>query len=165
MPSILFVCTANMFRSPLASAILQKEIDKWDNPLDWILNSAGTWTTNGLQPPEITRKMSKRLKLAGVENHRTRQVDRNLLENTDLIIVMETNHKEAIISEFPTIKDRVFLLTEIVEGKAIDIPDPSSPGIEATEVADLLVSLISIGVDKILEEARTKSRNHNSNIR
>lgn len=159
MPSILFVCTANMFRSPIAAAILQKEIDQQENASDWLVNSAGTWTTNELPAPEFTRKISKRLELPDIEKHRTRQVDGNLLENTDLIIVMEANHKEALISEFPSIKNRVFLLTEIVKGKSIDIPDPVMLLIDADNVANQIADLISIGFDKILDVADSISRN------
>ncbi|MDP3186600.1 MAG: hypothetical protein Q8M58_15180, partial [Anaerolineales bacterium] len=32
--------------------------------------------------------------------------------------------KEAILSEFPNVGQRVFLLSEVVEGVAYDIPDP-----------------------------------------
>jgi protein-tyrosine phosphatase len=164
MPSIIFVCTANKFRSPIAAAILKKEIDQLEKRVDWEVNSAGTWTLNGLPPPEITRQIGRRLELSGIENHRTHQVDEQQLEKTDLIIVMEANHKEALTNEFPIIKERIFLLTEVVEGKIYDIPDPATQGIDADEVAKELMNLISVGFVKILDMARTISRNHGSAI-
>jgi protein-tyrosine-phosphatase len=153
-----------MFRSPLTAAILQKKIDQLDNAVDWVVNSAGTWTTNGLPPPEITRQIGCRLELSGIENHRTHQVDEKLLEKSDLIIVMEANQKEALSTEFPKIKNRIFLLTEIVEEKSYDIPDPTSPGIDADEVANELAGLISIGFVRILDKVRTISRSNCSDI-
>ncbi len=153
-----------MFRSPLTAAILQKKIDQLDIASDWVVKSAGTWTPNGLPSPEITRKIGRRLGLTGIEKHRTRQVDKKLLEKTDLIIVMEVNHKETLSFEFPKIKNRVFLLTKIVKGKSYDIPNPTAPGIDANEVANELAGLISDGFVKIMEMAITLSRKNGSEI-
>lgn len=48
MPSVLFACTANRFRSPIAAArfshCLQNEVDVQD----WRVGSAGTWAEPGL---------------------------------------------------------------------------------------------------------------------
>lgn len=154
MPSILFICTANKFRSPIAAALLRKEIDLLPDRTDWRIHSAGTWTTDGLPPPPITIQIGHRLGLDGIEHHRTRQVNGTLLDDVDLIIVMEANHKEALANEFPAIKGRVFQLAEIVDAKVYDIPDPASPMIDADEVANELAQLISKGFNKITVKAR-----------
>ncbi len=153
MPTIICVCTANMFRSPLAAAILQREIEQKDDPSEWIVRSAGTWTMNGSPPPPITRQAADRLGLFGMESHRTTQLDESLLDECDLILVMESNHKEAIVSEFAKVKERVFLLSELAEGKIYDIPDPTIPEINADEVADELAKLITTGYRNILDKA------------
>jgi protein-tyrosine-phosphatase len=111
------------------------------------------------QPPPITIQIGHRLGLNGIEHHRTRQVDQTLVDESDLIIVMEANHKEALINEFPSIQGKVFLLSEIIDGKVYDIPDPASPMIDADEVANELTQLISCGFDKIIEIAKTLARN------
>jgi protein-tyrosine phosphatase len=146
-----------MFRSPLTAAILQKKIDQLDIASDWVVKSAGTWTPNGLPSPDITRQIGRRLGLTGIENHRTWQIDKKLLEKADLIIVMEVNHKETLSFEFPKIKNRVFLLTEIVKGKSYDIPNPTAPGVDANEVANELAGLISVGFVKIMDKVKTIS--------
>ncbi len=159
MPSILFICTANKFRSPISAKLLQKQIDLLPNSADWQIHSAGTWTTDGLPPPPITIQIGHRIGLRGIELHRTRQVDQTQVEESDLIIVMEANHKEALINEFPSIQRKVFLLSEIVNGKVYDIPDPATPMVDADEVANELTQLISHGFDKIIELTKTLSRN------
>jgi protein-tyrosine-phosphatase len=159
LPSILFICTANKFRSPLAATLLQKQIDLLPDSVDWLVHSAGTWTSDGLPPPPITIQIGHRLGLNGIEQHRTRQVDQTQVDESDLIVVMEANHKEALINEFPSIQGKVFLLIEIVIGKVYDIPDPASPMVDADEVADELTQLISRGFVKIIELAKTLARN------
>jgi protein-tyrosine phosphatase len=159
LPSILFICTANKFRSPISAKLLQKHIDLLPDTVDWHIHSAGTWTTDGLPPPPITIQIGHRLGLDGIENHRTRQVNQTQLDESDLIIVMEANHKEALTNEFQAIQGKVFLLTEIVHGKVYDIPDPASPMVDADEVANELTQLISHGFDKIIELAKTLAKN------
>jgi protein-tyrosine-phosphatase len=159
LPSILFICTANKFRSPLAATLLQKQIDLLPDSADWLIHSAGTWTTDGLPPPPITIQICHRLGLDEIEHHRTRQVNQTQVDESDLIIVMEANHREALINEFPAVREKVFLLAEIVKGKVYDIPDPASPMVDADEVANELTQLISSGFVKIIELAKTLARN------
>ena len=147
-----------MFRSPIAAGILQKEIDQSEDSTNWVIRSAGTWTTNGSPLPPITRQIGRQLGLYSIERHRTQQLDEKLLEETDLIVVMEGNHKEAIIDEFPQYKDKIFLLSEIADNKLYDIPDPTSPGIDAEEITSELLKLISTGYSQILDTAKKHTK-------
>lgn len=157
MPSILFVCTANQFRSPLAAACLLDAIQKAQPAGVWKVESAGTWTKIGVPVPAFVIQIAKSLDLPKLENHRTRQVDHELLAQFDLIIVMEAGHKEALCIEFPTIKKRIYMLSEIVEGTRYDIPDPVSPGIDPDDVVKELKLLINEGQDKIFRLAESLS--------
>ncbi len=143
-----------MFRSPLAAAMLQKAVQEHEDPNGWDIRSAGTWTTNDSPPPPITLQIGKQLGLRGIEMHRTYQVEEGLLQSFDLILVMESNHREAIISEFPAVTHKVFLLSEAATGKLYDIPDPTRPGIDAEEVANELSTLIQAGYLNILATAQ-----------
>jgi protein-tyrosine phosphatase len=157
MPSILFVCTANQFRSPLAAACLLDAIQRARLAGVWIVESAGTWTKAGIPAPELSRQIASELGLPGLESHLTRQVDQELLSQFDLIIAMEAGHKEALGIEFPSTQKRVFMLSEIVEGIQYDIPDPVAPGIDPNEVAHELKMLIDEGVSKITHLAESLS--------
>jgi protein-tyrosine-phosphatase len=157
MPSILFVCTANQFRSPLAAACLLDTIQKTHQAGDWRVESAGTWTKNGAPAPAFVRRVAKDLEMQELENHRTRQVSLELLSQFDLIVVMEAGHKEALCIEFPALKKRVHTLSEIVEGSQYDIPDPVSHNVNPDDVVRELISLIHEGQDKIFQLAKTLS--------
>jgi protein-tyrosine phosphatase len=65
MPSVLFVCRANQFRSPLAAACLQRAIKQVGTGTDWVVESAGTWTKPGLPVPQVVLQVTHRLGLPG----------------------------------------------------------------------------------------------------
>ena len=48
MPTIVFICTANRYRSPLAEACFKSQLDKHSLDDNWEVLSAGTWTEDGL---------------------------------------------------------------------------------------------------------------------
>ena len=158
MPSILFVCTANQFRSPIAAACLLQSIDRENTDAKWTVESAGTWTTPGMPAAKIALQIANQLRLTGLDCHLTRQLDQQLLEQFDLIIVMEAGHKEAISSEFPSICKKVYLLSELVDDFAYDIPDPVEPGINPSDVGQELQKILARGKEKILHLAMTLSR-------
>jgi len=155
MPAILFVCTANQFRSPIAAASLLKNIEQENTGRKWIVESAGTWARTGLPAAEIALQIANRLGLQGLERHLSRQIDGELLHGFDLIIVMETGHKEAIGSEFPSVSSRLYLLSEIVDDISYDIPDPVHAGVDPQQVGPEIHRLISRGKEKILQLAES----------
>jgi protein-tyrosine phosphatase len=150
MPSVLFVCTANQFRSPLAAACLIKNLGQENPDNKWIIESAGTWTKDGLPAPDFTMQIAKQLELNGLESHLTRQINNEILDEFDLIIVMEVGHKEAIRTEFHSVYNRVYLLSEIADGIAYDIPDPATSDINPNEIGRELSALIAKGKDRLI---------------
>jgi len=154
MPSILIICTANQFRSPLAAALLSRQLEL-DHPNSaWRVESAGTWTKPGFPATSFVTHIARDFGLSDLETHRTRQVDQALLSSFDLCIVMEAGHKEALDNEFPSARGRVYLLSTIVEGVPYDIPDPARPGVDPVEVAHELKSLIDNGTARIVRLAQ-----------
>jgi protein-tyrosine phosphatase len=159
MPSVLFVCTANQFRSPIAAACLLELLGHENLDQKWKVESAGTWAQNGLRAPGITLQVAASLGLSGLESHLTRQVDGHLLDQFDLIILMEMGHKEAISSEFPSVRQRLYLLSEIVVSIPYDIPDPVDSSVDPFDVGREICNLIEQGKEKILQLAESFCRN------
>jgi protein-tyrosine phosphatase len=156
MPSILFVCTANQFRSPIAASCLKQMLNQEYPGDNWIVESAGTWAEAGLPAPGFALQTSQKLGLPGLDKHVTRQVDKNLLDRFDLVIVMEAGHKEALVNEFPTLRGRVWLLTEIVTGIPYNIADPTDPDADPDQVAAEIQVLIMKGAERILQLAKSQ---------
>jgi protein-tyrosine phosphatase len=148
MPSILFVCTANRFRSPLAAALLQHSLEKTGIAESWRIGSAGTWATPG-QP--VLPSVSKAAQGFGIDlsGHRSTRVSRQLLSNYDLILVMQAGQKEALLSEFPELGEHIYLLSEVVERRSYDIPDSLGRENDVTEISADLEALIQRGLDYI----------------
>ena len=85
--------------------------------------------------------------------HRTREVNRSLLEEHNLVLCLASNHKEALQFEFSDLADRIYLLSEMV-GQQVSVEDPiGGPVVEFEAAAREIDAFISEGLDKIVELA------------
>jgi protein-tyrosine-phosphatase len=149
MPSVLFVCTANICRSPMASAIFAKIVAQRAAGENWRIESAGTWAVDGLPAVQNTQLTLSSLYKIDIQEHRSRCVSPELLGSFDLILTMEKGHKEALQIEFPEIAERVYLIGEMVGGEG-EIQDPiGGPLIDYRDAARLLERILTDGFDNI----------------
>lgn len=148
MPSVLFVCMANRFRSPLAAAIFKKSLDEKGITDSWQVGSAGTWATPGAPviPSVLAAAESMGLELSG---HRAARLNEEMLNAYDLILVMQASQEEALHSEFPTLYEHIYLLSHVLERRSYDFPDLSSTEQEVAEVGADLNALLRHGLDNI----------------
>lgn len=155
MISVLFVCTANRFRSPIASALFVRSLVKNERLKDYHVESAGTWADTGALVVPSAKWITENLDL-DLEMHRARRINRELLDHQDVILVMEGSHWEALRVEFPEFKSRIHLLANVVTGMVYDIPDPGgpTPGDTFLNVARELSQLMDAGFEKICILAR-----------
>ncbi|MEW6285012.1 MAG: low molecular weight phosphotyrosine protein phosphatase [Chloroflexota bacterium] len=152
MPSVLFVCTANRFRSPLASAFFKNELDQNSAAAQWTVDSAGTWAERGLPPLPEASLIARKYDL-DLTRHRSKPVTASLLTAQDLILVMEAGQREALQNEFPAIGGRVHLLSWAAERRNYDIPDTIHSLDAMLEVSAVLHDLIHKGFSNICELA------------
>ncbi len=122
MPGVLFVCTANICRSPMAMGIFADKVAQAFPDQPWTVASAGTWAKAGRLAHEHSRQVSHQHGL-DIDTHRSQPVSAELLAKFDLILTMEQGHKEALRIEFPQAAKRIFLISEMA-GFSYDIPDP-----------------------------------------
>jgi len=94
---ILFVCSGNICRSPAAQALARRWLD--DRGLAEVLvSSCGTLRITGEHAHPFTRRaMAGRG--ADVDGHRSRGLSYFLLRESDLVVVMEPAHREAVLWE------------------------------------------------------------------
>ncbi len=146
MPSILFVCTANICRSPMAMALFKSKVE--NDALNWRIESAGTWANEGL-PASNNSKLTLNDFGIDLSSHHSRSVEHIPLDDYDLILVMEQGHKEALKVEYPKISDRVFLLYEMIDLKR-DVHDPYGGRlVDYADTADEINQIITDGLSKI----------------
>ena len=151
---VLFVCSANRFRSVIASACLKNLVEKKKPVGNWEVSSAGTWALEGLPPLPQAISIASKLGL-NIDRIRSREVDAYILQDADLVIVMSIGQKEALTLDFPQEKDRIFLCSEVCENLAYSIPDPIEDVIDQTpeELGEEICRLVNKGFDRICELA------------
>jgi protein-tyrosine-phosphatase len=120
MLSVLFVCTANICRSPMAMALWRAKVGA--SASEWRIESAGTWAMDGQQAAIRAQSVLREIGLE-VTSHRSRTVTSEMLLSFNLILTMERGHKEALCVEFPYIVRRVYMLSEMTQDM-YDIQDP-----------------------------------------
>ena len=156
MISILFVCTANRYRSPIAAACFKTELMKRGEDKHWIVSSAGTWAMDGYPPMPAAILEARQLGL-DIQEHRSRGITADMLQESDLVVVMEQGHKESLQVEFRAYREKVVLLSEIAEGSSYDIADPVTDP-ETLEVGPQICRLVEAGFEKICAQAIENSK-------
>jgi tRNA threonylcarbamoyl adenosine modification protein (Sua5/YciO/YrdC/YwlC family) len=123
---ILFVCTGNTCRSPMAELIcrqmLAARLDCDINQLEdrgALVMSAGVAAMMGgraaLEAVDVLAKMNLDL-----SDHETQPLTEPLVRHADLIYAMTRTHREAIVTQWPSAAERTFLLS--ADGS--DVCDP-----------------------------------------
>ncbi|MFN8488760.1 MAG: hypothetical protein U0350_14255 [Caldilineaceae bacterium] len=157
MPGILFVCTGNQCRSPVAEVLFKRQIEHSAALRDWRIESAGTWAYTGNAAHPQMRQAAQEVGL-DLRQHRARRIeDVPALAAFDLILVMERSHKEALQAEFPALRQRIYLLSELA-GPPYDISDPIGGSLDDFRytVRELDV-LIRTALPRMLEHIATPS--------
>lgn len=136
--NILVVCIGNICRSPVAEALLKDAlINKVKK--DYKISSAGLGALVGHQPDKVVCELMLE-KGIDISGYRATQLDQAMILKSDLILVMETGHKELIEHKEPSAKGKVFKLGE---WGGFEIVDPYQ---QERKVFEEVVQLIEKGV-------------------
>lgn len=121
MKFVLFVCTGNTCRSPMAEALFNHRIGQ---DADWKALSAGIYAGAGTPATPNAIKAMNDLHI-DLTYHRSRPITAELVQKADLIAVMTAAHRFELLQDFPEFGHKVFLIKSFGTSKVpADISDP-----------------------------------------
>ena len=121
MKKLIFVCTGNTCRSPMAEGLLRHLLGP---DCGWEISSAGVCAGNGF-PASPNAVAALQEKGIDISDHRSRHLSPAMIEDADLLVTMTRNHRDAILSIVPESAGKVFLLKSFgIAQCPTDIYDP-----------------------------------------
>ena len=119
--NVLFVCKGNVCRSPLAEAYFLQKVREEGQVIT--VQSAGIETTPG-KPAHVLAQAVARHHGIPLEQHLTTLLFRDLMQRSDLVLVMEVAQKDRVAKLYPREKHKVFVLGQFCKSGSLDIDDP-----------------------------------------
>lgn len=152
MPRLVFICTKNQSRSVLAETFFNRLLRERGLGDGWQVESAGSWVDESA--PATAEAIAEAEKRGcSLDGHISRDISEISLEDIDLMLVMEKGQKEAILLEYPQLKGKVKLLSEM-SGTAYTIPDPYLTNEPYAAVALEIEDLINTNFERIVQFAK-----------
>ena len=122
MNSVLFVCSANQCRSPIAEALFKNIVLERDEENEWKIASAGVWAATGIPATDNACAVMEERGL-DISAHLSQPTSQDLLGEYQLVLVMEKAHKETLQAHYSKFADRIVLFRNLV-GDDRDFEDP-----------------------------------------
>ncbi|HSB78342.1 MAG TPA: low molecular weight protein arginine phosphatase [Candidatus Methylomirabilis sp.] len=143
MKRILFVCTGNICRSPMAEVLLrdalQQDPELRSEGIE--VRSAGTSGWDGAPATDLAVQAMLSLGL-NLRGHRGRQLTRELVDWAECLLTMEARQRDWIQRAYPDAAAKVFSLADCA-GDSGDVEDPyGGDEAEYTQCARRLCVLI-----------------------
>jgi protein-tyrosine phosphatase len=141
MRSILFVCTANICRSPTAAAVMRRYLGRKGAEAQFEIASAGTHDYHLGKPPFPTAVQVAKQKGIDITAHVARRITMGDFDHYEMILGMDRGNISTLRKVAPTrAKEKIELLLEYGdEFHGEDIPDPYGGELQDFERALIMI--------------------------
>jgi protein-tyrosine phosphatase len=152
MRSILFVCTANICRSPTAAGVFRKLLTRANKEDVFEIASAGTHDYHVGKPPFPTAVEVSKQRGYDLTQHIARRIVPNDFDHFDLILTMDKSNIASLKTIAPTrSKQKIELLLEYGDRyHGEEVPDPYGGEVRDFELALTMIEDGCQGLVKLL---------------
>lgn len=146
---IVFVCTGNICRSPMAEYLFRTHIVS--RP-EFSVCSAGVMAGYGTPASRFAVKAMNELGV-DVSPHRSQPVTPDLVADAELLVVMTTGHRESLLERYPQAAEKIVLLKSFDPSATHeDVMDPIGLSLDVyRHVRDDIAGALW-GLDRYLQE-------------
>ena len=146
---ILFVCSGNSCRSPIAEGLLREKLPAKIGDREVKISSAGTLGINGV--PAANHAQTVVAEYSGdISGHRSQGLRRNIIAGADLILAMSAEHVEYFEDRYPEFFPKVHLLKKFANDQSPDDADIADPIGSSLDTYRECARIINEEIERIL---------------
>ena len=145
---VLFVCTGNTCRSPLAEGLMRAAVE---DEVKVVSAGVSAWPGAAMSPEsaELLRERG-----ASMSGFRSRAVSMDLVREATVVVCMTSGHLSILREDYPEEAEKFHLAGDFSGEPGADVPDPIGMGPGAyAEVAESLDAMVA-GLKKYLGSMR-----------
>lgn len=130
LKKVLFICTANVCRSPMAERLFANAMDEPNSSKKILAYSAGLSAMDGDKASQNSIDACEEIEI-DIRDHRSSGLTRTSLQEASVVFCMTESHRALINMYFELPEGYpIYLMREFVEGETKELPDPYGQDIE-----------------------------------